>query len=447
MKNQTWLVAKNIYRNRIKGAGFWALVLSPFLMAAIYLVIGLVVSSGVNATPHLAVVNAPIVAKVLKQDHSLNVDISEVSERSKAQEKLSKDSIDGYLIQDGGSYTIVTGKKSAVKFDQTSFQAALSQLKMSQTAQKLDISAANVQALLTPAKLTIQTQTSAGKTSEAGDQMGANIAVGSVSSILIFVLLMMYVGIIGQEIGNEKSSRIMETLLAATSSNVQYYGKIIGVILLAFTQIGIYVVGFAALYPFIKTQAVVIQIQSMLSGIDLGFGIYLALMTLVGILGYLFLASIVASLVNEQAQVQQATQPIAFLSMVGYIGGIAGAAVPGNLILKVLSFIPFVSPTLMTSRFAIQYATATQAWIALFLQLVGTVLIAKAGEKIYARNVLSYSDDKIMTQLIRNITGAEKSKPKKEKNLDQKKKRIQPWRVILAVVIIIIALIYRFFIK
>ena len=246
MKNQTWLVAKNIYRNRIKGAGFWALVLSPFLMAAIYLVIGLVVSSGVNATPHLAVVNAPIVAKVLKQDHSLNVDISEVSERSKAQEKLSKDSIDGYLIQDGGSYTIVTGKKSAVKFDQTSFQAALSQLKMSQTAQKLDISAANVQALLTPAKLTIQTQTSAGKTSEAGDQMGANIAVGSVSSILIFVLLMMYVGIIGQEIGNEKSSRIMETLLAATSSNVQYYGKIIGVILLAFTQIGIYVVGFAA---------------------------------------------------------------------------------------------------------------------------------------------------------------------------------------------------------
>ena len=116
MKNQTWLVAKNIYRNRIKGAGFWALVLSPFLMAAIYLVIGLVVSSGVNATPHLAVVNAPIGAKVLKQDHSLNVDISEVSERSKAQEKLSKDSIDGYLIQDGGSYTIVTGKKSAVKF-------------------------------------------------------------------------------------------------------------------------------------------------------------------------------------------------------------------------------------------------------------------------------------------------------------------------------------------
>lgn len=30
MKNQTWLVAKNIYRSRVKGVGFWALVLSPF---------------------------------------------------------------------------------------------------------------------------------------------------------------------------------------------------------------------------------------------------------------------------------------------------------------------------------------------------------------------------------------------------------------------------------
>lgn len=39
--------------------------------------------------------------------------------------------------------------------------------------------------------------------------------------------------------------------------------------------------------------------------------------------------------------------------MIGYIGGIAGSTVPGNIVLKVLSFIPFISPTLMTSRLAI----------------------------------------------------------------------------------------------
>lgn len=448
MKHQTWLVAKNIYRSRIKGAGFWALVVSPFLLAAVYLIIGLIVSSGVNATPQIAVVNEPALRQVLQADKNLKVDLTDVSDEASAKTKLTDGKIDGYLTINAGAYTIVTSSKTAVKVDQTAFQSALTEIKISQTAKNLGLSAADVQSLLTPASLQMQTQTTTGKTSGGDDRAGANIAVGTIASVLIFVLLMMYVGIIGQEIGNEKSSRIMETLLAATSSNVQYYGKIIGVILLALTQIAIYVVGFSIAYPFIKTQDSVKQIQSMLSGIDVGFGIYLILMALVGILGYLFLASIVASLVNEQAQVQQATQPIAFLSMIGYIGGIAGAAVPGNLVLKILSFVPFVSPTLMTSRFAIQYSTTAEAWTALGLQLIATILVAKAGEKIYARNVLSYSDEKIMTQLFKNIRGKEiKSQKNTTKNQTWKQRKLQPWRIILAIVIIILIILFKFFFK
>ncbi|MGM9885864.1 MAG: ABC transporter permease [Lactococcus sp.] len=448
MKHQTWLVAKNIYRSRIKGAGFWALVVSPFLLAAVYLIIGLIVSSGVNATPQIAVVNEPALRQVLQADKNLKVDLTDVSDEASAKTKLTDGKIDGYLTINSGAYTIVTSSKTAVKVDQTAFQSALTEIKISQTAKKLGLSAADVQSLLTPASLQMQTQTTTGKTSGGDDRAGANIAVGTIASVLIFVLLMMYVGIIGQEIGNEKSSRIMETLLAATSSNVQYYGKIIGVILLALTQIAIYVVGFSIAYPFIKTQDAVKQIQSMLSGIDVGFGIYLILMALVGILGYLFLASIVASLVNEQAQVQQATQPIAFLSMIGYIGGIAGAAVPGNLVLKILSFVPFVSPTLMTSRFAIQYSTTAEAWTALGLQLIATILVAKAGEKIYARNVLSYSDEKIITQLFKNIRGKEiKSQKNTTKNQTWKQRKLQPWRIILAILIIILIILFKFFFK
>lgn len=56
----------------------------------------------------------------------------------------------------------------------------------------------------------------------------------------------------------------------------------------------------------------------------------------------------------------------------------------------------------MTSRLAIQYSTTTEAWIALGLQLLATLAIAKAAEKIYARNVLSYSDEKIMSQLLKD---------------------------------------------
>lgn len=453
MKNQTWLVAKNIYRSRIKGVGFWALVLSPFLLGAVYLVIGLVISSGANQTAQLAVVDNPALTQILSKNESLKADIKNESSLKEVKNELSEGRIDGFLTVEDGTYTIVTDNKSSVKFDQTSFQAALTQVNISKTAQRLNLSAADVQELLSPAKFTMKTQTSSGQKSTGNSQTGANIAIGSIASILIFTLMMMYVGIIGQEIGNEKSSRIMETLLAATSSNVQYYGKIIGVILLLTTQLGIYVLGFGVAYPFIRNLDQIKAIGEMLSGITFGFGIYLVAMSLVGILGYLILASIVASLVNEQAQVQQATQPIAFLAMIGYIGGIAGSTVPGNIVLKVLSFIPFISPTLMTSRLAIQYSTTTEAWIALGLQLLATLAIAKAGEKIYARNVLSYSDEKIMSQLFKGLTGRQAKRKNADKVVSENGEKKNPWRrnsplrLALVILIILIILAYRFIFK
>ncbi|MGX9819353.1 ABC transporter permease [Lactococcus lactis] len=453
MKNQTWLVAKNIYRSRVKGVGFWALVLSPFLLGAIYLIIGLVISSGANQSPKMAVVDNPALTQILSKNDTLKADIRNESSLDDAKKDLSSGKIDGFLTEDNGAYTIVTDNKSSVKFDQSSFQTALTQVNISKTAQRLNLSAADVQALLSPAKFTMKTQTSSGQKSTGDGQTGANIAIGSIASILIFTLMMMYVGIIGQEIGNEKSSRIMETLLAATSSNVQYYGKIIGVILLLATQLGIYVLGFGIAYPFIKNLDQIKAIGTMLSGITFGFGIYLVAMSLIGILGYLILASIVASLVNEQAQVQQATQPIAFLAMIGYIGGIAGSTVPGNIVLKVLSFIPFISPTLMTSRLAIQYSTTTEAWIALGLQLLATLAIAKAGEKIYARNVLSYSDEKIMSQLFKGLTGRNSKKKTTDKLVSENGEKKNPWRrnsplrLALVIIIILIILAYRFIFK
>jgi ABC-2 type transport system permease protein len=405
MNGQTWLVAKNTYRNKVKSFGFWAMVISPFLMVGIFVAISLAMSSGFNESGKLAVVNNPQVAAIMKTDKALNTKISETSDLDSAKKELSDRKIDGYLIEKAGKYTLVSTTENTNKFDQTNFKTALTQIKTQLTAGKLGLSADDLQKLLSPVSLSMKTQSSGGDKAGGDARMGANMAISTVTSVVIFVLLMMYVGMVAQEIGNEKSNRIMETLLAATSSNVQYYGKIFGIVLLALTQLGFYAIGFGVAYPFIKDMSIVKTVGGMLSGIDLGFGIYAFLMAFFGILGYLFVASIIASLVNEQAQVQQAVQPLTFFSMIGYFGGIIGAAVPGNVILRILSYIPLISPTLMTSRYAVQFSSSTEAYIALALQIVSTLAIAKLGERIYARNVLSYSDEKILGQFFRNLRG------------------------------------------
>ena len=109
----------------------------------------------------------------------------------------------------------------------------------------------------------------------------------------------------------------------------------------------------------------------------------------------------------------------------------------------------------MTSRFAIQYSNTAEAWIALVLQLLATIAVAKAGEKIYSRNVLSYSDEKIITQLFNNILGKEnKSKVTKEvveiggnrswfvkrnSGLGYRPNTWQGWLIVVLVIVIIFA--------
>ena len=143
----------------------------------------------------------------------------------------------------------------------------------------------------------------------------------------------------------------------------------------------------------------------MVAGLNAGFLVYIALMTFIAVVGFLLLASIVASLINDQSQAQQATQPVVFLSVIGYIASFALTANPSNVVLQVMSFIPFLSPTMMPTRFANQAVGAGEAWIALLLQVIVVGLVAYFGERVYSRNVLSYSEGNLIRQLFRNIRG------------------------------------------
>lgn len=136
----------------------------------------------------------------------------------------------------------------------------------------------------------------------------------------------------------------------------------------------------------------------------LGFSIYAILFILVAIALYLVLTALIASLINDNSQVQQAIQPITFLAMIGYIFSFIMTNMPNNFAIKILSYVPFVSQSMMPVRLVTKVETWPGGIISLIIAFVSLILLAWFGKKIYAKNVLSYSDDKIMSQLIKNIT-------------------------------------------
>ena len=404
MFNQLKLVAGQVYRVKIKTPSFWLIVLSPLLLPIIGGLIGFLVAKGESGSPtNLAIVNNTALVQTIKTGKLIDAKITSVADIGEAKKQLKDDKIDGYLVKSSDDYTLITASNSGSKFDQTKIQNALTQISMAEKAAKLNLKQEDLIALQTPAKLTMKTQSDKGETSGGNDKNMANYFVSLGIGVVIFMLLTFYTSMMAQEIANEKSNRIMEILLAATSAKIQYYGKIIGISLLVATHLLTYVVlgGVAAIV--LKGNKMVKGMTQLFDGVDISFLVIAAIMLILGVISYLVLTAIIASIVNDQSQVQQAVQPIIYLSMIGYVASFASSSMPTNIVIKVLSFLPFVSPSLMPSRLAIQYASITDAIIAGVLQLLALILIAKFGEKVYARNVLSYSDEKVFKQFMRNL--------------------------------------------
>lgn len=204
---------------------------------------------------------------------------------------------------------------------------------------------------------------------------------------------------IANAIANEKSSRIMEILLAATSARIQYFGKLIGVFLLALTHMLIYLIAGFATVIFLKDNVFVKMITSNLSGVTTGFMLYALAFILIAVALYLVLTAMVASLINDNAQVQQAIQPISFLAMIGYMFSYFMTFMPNNIAIRALSYVPFVSQSMMPVRLVTHVEGWPTALASLGISFVALILLAWFGQGIYAKNVLSYSDEPIMKQI------------------------------------------------
>ncbi|GFH41684.1 ABC transporter permease [Lactococcus hodotermopsidis] len=404
MFKQLKLVAGQVYRSKIKTPSFWVTVLSPLLFPVVILILSFIIGKTTSDSPaNLAIVDNPVLVQTLKSGKLLDAKLSEVADVETAKKKIIDGKIDGYLVKSDDKYTLVTSTDGTTKFNETTVKTVLSQIDLAEKAAQLNLSAEDLVILQTPADLTMKTLSAKGESSGGDSKNWANYMISVIVSVFIFILLMAYTQMVAQEISNEKSSRIMETLLAATSAKVQYYGKILGVTLLVLTHILFYIVLGLVASLVLKGNETVKSVLKMVNGVDLNFLVFAILMILVSIPAYLFLTAIIASLVNDQSQVQQAVSPIVYLSMIGYMSSVITSSIPNNIIARVLSYLPFISSTFMPSRLATEVSSYSDAYIALALQAVALVLVAKFGENIYAKNVLSYSDEKIFKQFIRNL--------------------------------------------
>ena len=208
------------------------------------------------------------------------------------------------------------------------------------------------------------------------------IALGFIAGILIYLSLMMQGSSIAQGVVEEKSSRVVELLLATVRPWQLLAGKVIGVGVVGLIQIAIFAGGGAA--AALATNAIDISLTDAL-----GMVAWLLVWYVLGYFLYAFVLAALASLVSRQEDVGGVMTPALMFLVVGYVFGISVLpSDPDNTAGAILSVIPVFAPTLMPMRLGMGGVPLWQTGLAVALTLAAIPLVLWIGGRIHRNAVV-----------------------------------------------------------
>lgn len=409
--NKMGIIVKDVYKKNVKSAAFLIMILAPFLVMGIFYLSQHFFGDANDINKIGIVSNQSAVAEELVKTKNKDYSFTVISSEKAAQSQLEDKKVDAYLTLKLGQEK-VTGKlyskASLGTSTETQLQQILNNLQASMRASQLNLTTAQVQKVMEPAAFTANKVTfEQGKMQSDGGDSSIQFVLSFLTTIIMFVFIMSYSSIIAQEIASEKGTRIMEVLLSSMKAKTHYYGKLVGVLLVALTQLLIYgialVIGYRQFkdFPMVKDFMSNVSIKSLLGS---NVFIIMAFM-LIGIFLYAVLSALCGSLVSKPEDTAKAIQPVMYLSMIGYmLGLILGASDPTNIIIKVTSYIPFLSSYSMPLRLASNTAGTSSALISLGILIIFTLLLTIFSAQLYKSNVLVYSEGGTFSALKQSIS-------------------------------------------
>ena len=402
-----WVIALDVFKKNVKSISFLIMILIPFIALGIIYVVG-IFTDGMNSADKIAVyANEPAIAQTIAAQKNEDYQFEVLDSEEAGKKQLADEKVDAFLIVTSEADSIKGELLSESSMGQTTeltVQQLLSGLQASGRAAALGLNQEQVASLSEPANFSKQkvSFTEDGKMELGEDNSSIQYIVSYVGTIILFMFILTYAQIIAQEIASEKGTRIMEVILSSTRAQVHFYAKLTGVIMVALAQLLAYAGIFAISYYWIKDISMVKDVLANFS-IDGLFGpflIYSVIFVLLGILIYSVLSALCGSLVNKAEDTAKAIIPVTYLSLAGYmLGLILGGTDPNNIILRVTSYIPFLSSFIMPVRLANDTVGIGGAAVSVAILAVSTLALMLISARMYKSNVLIYNDNGILASL------------------------------------------------
>ena len=362
------------------------MVISPFLFLALSVGIGYLQGSSMAKNSKIAVVTTvPSVEEGLKGTNGINFDYKD---EASAQAAIKDEKIKGYLTIDQEDSVI-----KAVYHGETSLETGIKLAvtnKLNELQYQLNRSAANLSQ--EQEKRLSQTVDFTEKIDESKEnkKMVQTIAAAGLGFFL-YMILITYASVTAQEVASEKGTKIMEVVFSSIRASHYFYARMIALLLVILTHIGIYVVGGLAALLLFKDLPFLAN-SGILNHLGEAFTVNTLLFVLVSLFMYVVLAAFLGSMVSRPEDAGKALSPLMILIIAGFVGVTSLGAAGDNLVLKIGSYIPFISTFFMPFRAINGYASDLEAWISLAITVVFAVTATVFIGRMYASLVLQTDD-------------------------------------------------------
>ena len=426
MSKKFWFLTKQSLNKKIKSKWFIGVNILLLLVIVALINMNSIISffgGDFNETTKVLVIDKTEMAYPVLKENIKEITKGEedtkiiVKETNKTEKELKKDIKDNQIIivfQNSEENYITAKVISKEKIDNTTYQYISQGLNATKTT--VALAKTNTDPTLL-AKLSSPMDTKRVVLNEKKSvDENMEMVMGSLFPTLIlpfFMLIIFLVQMIGGEICEEKTTRSMEIIISNVSPKVHLLSKVVasnffiifqGLLLILYSVIGI----------LISTKgqlSIDTNVDTLLTAaVDSGFINKVVtllpaiiVMILLSFLAYSLIAGILASMTTNMEDFSQLQTPIMLVLLAGYYLAIMAGMFDGSLLIRVLSYIPFISCLLSPSLYILGQISMVDVIISIILLVITNLLMMKYGLKVYKVGILNYSNNKIWSKFAKAL--------------------------------------------
>ena len=310
--------------------------------------------------------------------------------RAELDQQLKEKRLDGYLILPPDFITTGEGQffnnNPGDMLSRGILDTSLTRAVREQRLAKANVDAALSKDLFRQVKLESLKIGAGGEERDSGESFVLVFGVG----FIMYLAILMYGQVILGAVIEEKETRIAEILFSSVKPFTLMMGKLVGVSLVALTQLAIWATAFSAFAIYGVNLLASRGLPARIPSIPFSHYIYFLVFFLLGYFIYATIYALVGSMVTTAQEGGQLAMPIILILVVSFYLFLPVSRSPDSAFSFWVSMLPFSAPVAMLVRIVTQTPPFWQIALSLVIGFSTVLLIMWFASRVYRVGMLMY---------------------------------------------------------